>query len=83
MVGTDIGLLCHCNEARLGLLLGENVAGVAVRVVPQWAEIVRRSERTLDCWVSTAVCCSGLRTGTVLGYYYYTVEKDDGLRQDS
>ena len=48
MVGTDIGLLCHCNEARLGLLLGENVAGVAVRVVPQWAEIVRRSERTLE-----------------------------------
>jgi hypothetical protein len=23
MVGTDIGLLCHCNEARLGLLLGK------------------------------------------------------------
>ena len=74
MVGTDIGLLCHCNEARLGILLGENV-GVAV----SGAEIVRRSERTLDCWVSTAVRCSGLRTGTALGSYN-TVEKDDGLR---
>jgi hypothetical protein len=39
MVGTDIGLLCHYNEARVGLF-GREL---------HWALIITRSKRMMDC----------------------------------